>query len=88
MYNRQAGYSPDLMRNSVSGKGIREGNCSIPPLIRLLRDFTFQNEEIWKIITWKGITYFQSFSVIFAYNGKTVKVIHPPGLITCFAQCQ
>jgi ligand-binding sensor domain-containing protein len=24
--------------------------------------------------------------VIFAYNGKTVNVIHPPGLITCFAQ--
>ena len=61
------------------------GELQYNSLIPLLKDFTFQNEEIWKIITWKGITYFQSFSVIFAYNGKTVKVIQPPGLISCFA---
>jgi len=63
----------------------KRGELQYNSLIPLLKDFTFQNEEIWKIITWKGITYFQSFSVIFAYNGKTVKVIQPPGLISCFA---
>jgi hypothetical protein len=61
----------------------KNGELQYNSLIPLLKDFTFQNEEIWKIITWKGITYFQSFSVIFAYNGKTIKVIRPPGLPYC-----
>ncbi|MBP1669387.1 MAG: transcriptional regulator [Bacteroidetes bacterium] len=64
----------------------KRGELQYTSLTPLLRDFTFQNEEIWKIITWNGITYFQSFSVIFAYNGKTVSVIRPPGLITCFSR--
>jgi len=62
------------------------GELMYTSLKPLLKGFAFRNEEIWKIITWKGITYFQSFSVIFAYNGNSVRVINPPGLINCFAQ--
>ncbi len=61
------------------------GEMHYTSLKPLLNDYEFHNEEIWKIISWKGITYFQSFSVIFAYDGNKIKVIEPPGIISCFA---
>jgi ligand-binding sensor domain-containing protein/DNA-binding CsgD family transcriptional regulator len=61
------------------------GGMKYTSLKSLVKNFEFHNEDIWKIITYNGVTYFQSFSVIFAYNGKVVQVIQPPGLINCFA---
>jgi ligand-binding sensor domain-containing protein/DNA-binding CsgD family transcriptional regulator len=61
------------------------GGMRYTSLKNLVKNFEFHNEDIWKIITTNGITYFQSFSVIFAYNGKEIEVIQPPGLISCFA---
>lgn len=62
------------------------GNLRYTSLKPLLKNFTFHNEDIWKIISFNGITYFQSFSVIFAYDGKQVETIYPPGFINCFAR--
>ncbi|KAF2517917.1 LuxR C-terminal-related transcriptional regulator [Flavobacterium foetidum] len=43
------------------------------------------NEEIWKIFRFKGALYFQSFNDIFIYDGKNIKKIKFPFLISyCF----
>jgi DNA-binding CsgD family transcriptional regulator/membrane protein implicated in regulation of membrane protease activity len=63
----------------------RLGKLQYTSLIPLLKNYTFHNEEVWKIIQYQGITYFQTFSVIFAWNGKTVEVLRPPGFIDCFS---
>lgn len=43
------------------------------------------NEEIWKIFRFNGSLYFQSFNDVFIYNGKTIKKIKFPFLISyCF----
>jgi DNA-binding CsgD family transcriptional regulator len=63
----------------------RLGKLHYTSLTPLLKNYTFHNEEVWKIIQYKGITYFQTFSVIFAWNGKTVEVLRPPGFIDCFS---
>jgi ligand-binding sensor domain-containing protein/DNA-binding CsgD family transcriptional regulator len=47
----------------------------------LLRNFSFHNEEIWKIIQCKGKVYFQSFSALFVYDHHTVKAISIPSTI-------
>ncbi|MFN8206064.1 MAG: hypothetical protein U0T82_01455 [Bacteroidales bacterium] len=63
----------------------RLGKLHYTSLTPLLKNYTFHNEEVWKIIQYQGITYFQTFSVIFAWNGKTVEVLRPPGFIDCFS---
>lgn len=43
------------------------------------------NEEIWKIFRYKESLYFQSFNDVFIYNGKNIKKIKFPFLISyCF----
>jgi len=43
------------------------------------------NEEIWKIFRYKGALYFQSFNDVFIYDGKHIKKIRFPFLISyCF----
>jgi len=43
------------------------------------------NEEIWKIFRFNGSLYFQSFNDVFIYNGKHIKKIKFPFLISyCF----
>ncbi|MFA9188334.1 histidine kinase [Flavobacterium sp. FBOR7N2.3] len=43
------------------------------------------NEEIWKIFKFKGAIYFQSFNGVFIYDGKHIKKIRFPFLISyCF----
>lgn len=43
------------------------------------------NEEIWKIFRFNGSLYFQSFNDVFIYNGKSIKKIKFPFLISyCF----
>ncbi|MBS3775105.1 MAG: hypothetical protein KGY70_07960 [Bacteroidales bacterium] len=40
------------------------------------RDY-IHNDEIWRIIPHQGKVYFQSFSTLYTYDGKNVKVLHP-----------
>jgi ligand-binding sensor domain-containing protein len=47
----------------------------------LLKNFSFHNEEIWKIIQCKGKVYFQSFSALFVYDHYTVRSIPIPSTI-------
>lgn len=57
---------------------------SITKKLRLFDDK--DNEEIWKIFRFNGSLYFQSFNDVFIYNGKTIKKIKFPFLISyCFA---
>ncbi len=37
----------------------------------------FHNDEIWRIIPFRGKIYFQSFSSIFAFNGSDIDIIKP-----------
>jgi len=36
------------------------------------------NDEIWRIIPLNGLVYFQSFSKIYVYNGKDIRILWPP----------
>lgn len=47
----------------------------------LLKGITFHNSEIWKIVEHNGKIYFQSFSSLFLYDGKTINPIPLPGPI-------
>ncbi len=37
-----------------------------------LKNFTFHNQEIWKILKWKDCIYFQSFTDVFKYCGEEI----------------
>ncbi|MEI6683911.1 MAG: two-component regulator propeller domain-containing protein [Bacteroidota bacterium] len=50
-------------------------------LKQLLKNFTFHNSEIWKIVQSGNKIYFQSFSSLFVYDHQTVKPIELPGNI-------
>lgn len=41
-----------------------------------------ENEEIWKIFKFNGKIYFQSFNEIFLYDGKQIKKVEFPFLIS------
>ena len=41
-----------------------------------ITDFPMGNEEVWKIIKFKGKIYFQTFNSAFIYDGKNVTAIH------------
>jgi AraC family chitin signaling transcriptional activator len=44
-----------------------------------------ENEEIWKIFKFDGKIYFQSFNIIFSYDGKFIRKMKLPFLISyCF----
>jgi len=47
----------------------------------LYKNFSFHNDEIWKIVQCNGKVYFQSFSALFVYDYHTVKPIPIPSTI-------
>ena len=55
-------------------------------LSSLLKDYTFHNEEFWKIIIHNDDVYFQYFTVIFKYSKGKVETIFPNGFISCFTK--
>lgn len=57
------------------------GELQYRSLKPLLKNFTFHNDEIWKIVRHKGKVYFQSFSALFVYDHKNVKSIPVPSTI-------
>lgn len=50
-------------------------------LSHLVTDNSLEKEEIWNIISNGDKIYFQSFSMILVYDGKTVQRLTPPGNI-------
>ncbi|MCM0666627.1 helix-turn-helix and ligand-binding sensor domain-containing protein [Flavobacterium tyrosinilyticum] len=64
----------------------KEGTMYYVSITKNLRLFDEKdNEEIWKIFRFNGSLYFQSFNDVFIYNGKTIKKIKFPFLISyCF----
>ncbi len=64
----------------------KDGKMKYVSLVSELKNYQFHNEEIWNILSWRGIVYFQAFSVIFAWDGNSVEPIFPPGFITCFTK--
>ena len=50
-------------------------------LSKIFSDATISKEEIWHIIPFKNKIYFQSFSILFVYDGKTIHKISLPGSI-------
>jgi AraC family chitin signaling transcriptional activator len=65
----------------------KDGKMNYVSITKNLRLFDEKdNEEIWKIFRFNGSLYFQSFNDIFIYNGKHIKKIKFPFLISyCFA---
>ncbi|OXB23324.1 histidine kinase [Flavobacterium tructae] len=64
-------------------KGGKMHYVSITKKLRLFDEK--DNEEIWKIFKFKGSVYFQSFNDVFIYDGKHIKKIKFPFLISyCF----
>jgi len=65
----------------------KDGTMHYVSITKNLRLFDEKdNEEIWKIFRYNGSLYFQSFNDVFIYNGKTIKKIKFPFLISyCFA---
>lgn len=43
----------------------------------LANDYSFHNDEVWTIHPFNGKIYFQSFSAVFAYDGKEVTTLKP-----------
>ncbi|HEX8016163.1 MAG TPA: histidine kinase [Flavobacterium sp.] len=64
----------------------REGKMHYVSITKKLRLFAEKdNEEIWKIFRYNGSLYFQSFNDVFIYDGKHIKKIKFPFLISyCF----
>ncbi|RZJ53214.1 MAG: histidine kinase, partial [Flavobacterium sp.] len=65
----------------------KDGTMHYVSITKNLRLFDEKdNEEIWKIFRFNGSLYFQSFNDVFIYNGKTIRKIKFPFLISyCFA---
>jgi len=47
----------------------------------LMKNINLHNDEIWKIISFKGKIYFQSFTSLFVYDLKSIHSIPVPGTI-------
>lgn len=64
----------------------KEGKMHYVSITKNLRLFDEKdNEEIWKIFRFNGSLYFQSFNDVFIYDGKHIKKIKFPFLISyCF----
>lgn len=64
----------------------KDGTMHYVSITKNLRLFDEKdNEEIWKIFRFNGSLYFQSFNDVFIYNGKKIKKIKFPFLISyCF----
>lgn len=59
----------------------RFGSLEYHSLKPLLKGVKFHNSEIWKIVENNGKIFFQSFSTLFVYDGKSVNQIPLPGPI-------
>ena len=57
------------------------GELKYHSLRPMLKNFSFHNDEIWKIVSHQGKVYFQSFSALFVYDHQTVKSIPLPTTI-------
>ncbi len=62
------------------------GTLKYRSLSRLLSNYSFHDEEIWKIIILGNKVFFQAFTKIFVYDGKKIKIINPNGVISCFSE--
>ena len=59
----------------------KNNNLVYHSLKQLLKNVTFHNSEIWKIVEHEDKIYFQSFSSLFVYDKHTVKSIDLPGSV-------
>jgi ligand-binding sensor domain-containing protein/DNA-binding CsgD family transcriptional regulator len=60
------------------------GSCGegvFQSITKLIDPQTIRGEEIWHIAKWGNEIIFQSFSVLFAYDGKSIRKISLPGSI-------
>jgi DNA-binding CsgD family transcriptional regulator len=56
-------------------------------LVPLIQNFTFHNDEIWKIVGHKDNIYFQSFGAIFCYNQQSIEPLKVPGSMLFLLKC-
>ncbi|MFZ4462542.1 MAG: triple tyrosine motif-containing protein [Bacteroidales bacterium] len=60
----------------------QNAELSYTSLVPLMKDYTFQNEEIWRIVEASdGKVYFHSFGAIFCLDNKQLQTIPTPGLM-------
>jgi len=64
------------------------GGLTYTSLSSLPESQSFHNDEIWRILVHNGNVYFQSFSHIYVYDGKRVKVIDPAGTIVLLMEAR
>jgi ligand-binding sensor domain-containing protein/DNA-binding CsgD family transcriptional regulator len=57
------------------------GRMEYTSLVSLLKNPDLHNREIWKIVQHRGKVYFQGFSCLFVYDGRTLKSIPLPSSI-------
>ncbi len=55
----------------------KSGMLHYTSLIDKIENFTFHNENIWKIIIRDNLVYFQAFSNVFIYDQNTIQVVSP-----------
>jgi hypothetical protein len=53
----------------------RKGELIYHSLKALIKDFRFNNDEVWRICEYNGKIYFQSFSSYFIYNGESAYAV-------------
>ncbi|MDP4207361.1 MAG: sigma-70 region 4 domain-containing protein [Bacteroidota bacterium] len=61
-----------------------DGTLVYHSLSKLLKNYKFTNDEIWRIIIDGHKAYFQSFDSYFVYDGQKVTSFHTPGTILFF----
>lgn len=64
----------------------RYGNLIYTSISEKLGNYSFHNEEIWKIIITDEAIYFQAFMAIFRYDKQKTEIIVPEGFISAFAR--
>ena len=57
------------------------GEYSYVSLKPLMKHINLHNDEIWKIVSYNGKIYFQSFTSLLVYDKKTIHAIRIPGTI-------
>lgn len=64
------------------------GELEYHSLSALLNEYKMQNDEIWRILDFKGNIIFQSFTSYFVYDGKTVSAFRTPSICLFFNICR
>ena len=59
----------------------RTGELFYHSLKPLMNNLNLHNDEIWKILSFKGKIYFQSFTSLFVYDNNSIRSIPVPGTI-------